>query len=185
MLLSVVLDDVLPALTRPQWIAVAFVVAFVVLVVYQCIYYVGPSAATRDAPAKVTATPKKPKATPKKAQPSVSKKSTPARSSRAKTPVASARRRTAAAATPKEEGGNVVVTFTGSFGLRIEKSESGNVFVSGFVGRNPNKGIKKGMFILSLNGVPVPEIEKIDEMVDLISAAKSAGPVTVVFSPKP
>jgi hypothetical protein len=37
--------------------------------------------------------------------------------------------------------------------------------------------------ILSLNGVPVPKIEMIDEMMDLISEAKSKGPVTVVFSP--
>jgi len=88
-------------------------------------------------------------------------------------------------ALPKEEDGNVVVTFKGSFGLRIEKSENGKVFVSGFVGRNYNRQVKKGMYILSLNGVPVPKIENIDEMVDLISEAKSKGPVTVVFSPTP
>ena len=77
------------------------------------------------------------------------------------------------------------MTFKGSFGLRIGKSENGKVFVTGFVDKRTDNQVRKGMYILSLNGVPVPKIENIDEMVDLISEAKSKGPVTVVFSPTP
>ena len=75
----------------------------------------------------------------------------------------------------------VKVTFEGSFGLRIECGTRGNVFVSGFVDKNVDLRIQRGMYITYLNKTMVPEIRKIDDMVRLINDEKSHGPVTVTF----
>ena len=75
----------------------------------------------------------------------------------------------------------VKVTFEGSFGLRIECGTRGNVFVSGFVDKNVDLRIQRGMYITYLNKTKVPEIRKIDDMVRLINEEKCHGPVTVTF----
>ena len=75
----------------------------------------------------------------------------------------------------------VKVTFEGSFGLRIECGTRGNVFVSGFVDKNVDLRIQRGMYITYLNNTKVPQIRKIDDMVRLINEEKYHGPVTVTF----
>ena len=118
------------------------------------------------------------------------KKKATAKKRRAKTPRLSSAKEQAAKKKParKPLSNEFVKVFKGAWGLRIERTKKGNVFVSGFVNKQVDKRIDRGMYVNRMNGVDIPLVHKIDDVVDLInmekSKAKGSG-VEVTFSSTP
>ena len=130
--------------------------------------------------------------TPGDAKASSSKKKATAKKRRAKTPRLSSAKEPVAKKKKKPAqkplSDEFVKVFKGAWGLRIERTKKGNVFVSGFVNKQVDKRIYRGMYVNRMNGVDIPLVQKIDDVVDLITAektkAKGSG-VEVTFSNTP
>jgi len=114
----------------------------------------------------------------------VATKKTLGKKTRKKTPL-SKRKKKSKQTDGIDSNGNLLVTFKGSFGLRIECGGHGNVFVTGFVDTSVDYRIRRGMYITKLNETKIPCITKIDDMVKLINMEKLNGPVTVTFATIP
>ncbi len=174
------------SMDNPVGIAIALFAVFTALALYQ---HYQTSDNVSKAVDDVTSTRTTTKANKKKvAEPATSnsnekevvrsqksaKKKTPGKKQRKKTPVSR-----------KKKDKDVKITFSGSFGLRIESGPHGNVFVTGFVNKQVDLRIERGMYITQLNDTKVPLINSIDNMVSIIRKEKEHGPVTVTFSKTP
>jgi len=175
------------SMDNPVGIAIALFAVFTALALYQ---HYQTSDNVSKAVDDVTSTRTTTKANKKKvAEPATSnsnekevvrsqksaKKKTPGKKQRKKTPVSNR----------KKKDKDVKITFSGSFGLRIESGPHGNVFVTGFVNKQVDLRIERGMYITHLNDTKVPLINSIDNMVSIIGKEKEHGPVTVTFSKTP
>ena len=174
------------SMDNPVGIAIALFAVFTALALYQ---HYQTSDNVSKAVDDVTSTRTTTKANKKKvAEPATSnsnekevvrsqksaKKKTPGKKQRKKTPVSR-----------KKKDKDVKITFSGSFGLRIESGPHGNVFVTGFVNKQVDLRIERGMYITQLNDTKVPLVNSIDHMVSIIGKEKEHGPVTVTFSKTP